>query len=78
MTLAILTGFVLGSLNKIWPWKETLTWRMNSHGLQVPVNEQSVSPFTFEGDPQLLYAVILATIGFFSILFLEKMAVKNE
>jgi putative membrane protein len=78
MTLAILTGFVLGSLNKIWPWKETLTWRMNSHGLQVPVNEQSVSPFTFEGDPQLLYAIILATIGFFSILFLEKMAGKNE
>ncbi|MFT6755118.1 MAG: putative membrane protein [Urechidicola sp.] len=78
MTLAILTGFVLGSLNKIWPWKETLTWRMNSHGLQVPVNEQSVSPFTFEGDPQLLYAIILAIIGFFSILFLEKMAVKNE
>jgi len=78
MTLAILTGFVLGSLNKIWPWKETLTWRMNSHGLQVPVNEQSVSPYTFEGDPQLLYAVILAIIGFFSIFFLEKMAVKNE
>jgi putative membrane protein len=23
-TLAILTGFVLGSLNKIWPWKKTL------------------------------------------------------
>lgn len=78
MTLAILTGFVLGSLNKIWPWKETLTWRMNSHGIQVPVNEQSVSPFTFQGDPQLLYAIILSIVGFFTILILEKMAVKNE
>ena len=78
MTLAILTGFVLGSLNKIWPWKETLTWRMNSHGLQVPVNERSVSPFTFQGDPQLLYAIILSIVGFFSILILEKIAVKNE
>ena len=78
MTLAILTGFVLGSLNKIWPWKETLTWRMNSHGLQVPVNEQSVSPFVFEGDPQLLYAIILSILGFISILVLEKIAVKNE
>ena len=78
MTLAVLTGFVIGSLNKIWPWKETLTWRMNSHGLQVPVNEQSVSPFTFEGDPQLLYAILLSIVGFFSILILEKIAVKNE
>ena len=78
MTLAILTGFVLGSLNKIWPWKETLTWRMNSHGLQVPVNERSVSPFVFEGDPQLLYAIILSILGFISILVLEKIAVKNE
>ncbi|TXE09511.1 DUF368 domain-containing protein [Gelidibacter salicanalis] len=24
-TLAVLTGFIFGSLNKIWPWKETLT-----------------------------------------------------
>ena len=29
-TLAVLTGFIIGSLNKIWPWKETLTWRTNS------------------------------------------------
>lgn len=25
LTLSILTGFVFGSLNKIWPWKKTLT-----------------------------------------------------
>src|SRR5690606_35067103 len=43
-TLAVLTGFILGSLNKIWPWKETLTTRVNSHGIEVPFNEQSVSP----------------------------------
>ncbi|MBQ5945259.1 DUF368 domain-containing protein [bacterium] len=24
ITLASLTGFMLGSLNKIWPWKETI------------------------------------------------------
>ncbi|PKA83772.1 putative membrane protein [Ulvibacter sp. MAR_2010_11] len=24
-TLALLTGFIVGSLNKVWPWKETLT-----------------------------------------------------
>lgn len=73
-TLAVLTGFILGSLNKIWPWKETLTWRLNSHGVKVPFNEQSVSPFSYDGDPQLMMAIILAIIGFAVIIFLEKLA----
>src|SRR5690606_22838206 len=30
VTLALLTGFIFGSLNKIWPWKEVLTWRKDS------------------------------------------------
>jgi len=78
LTLAVLAGFVFGSLNKIWPWKETLTWRTNSHGIEVPLNEQSISPFSFEGDPQLLFAVGLAVVGFLTIILLEKIAVKNE
>ena len=77
-TLAVLTGFILGSLNKIWPWKETLTWRTNSHGIQVPLNEQSISPFSFDGENQLVIAIILAIVGFLMILVLEKIAVKNE
>jgi putative membrane protein len=76
-TLGVLTGFIIGSLNKIWPWKETLTWRANSHGVQVPFNQQSVSPFSFE-DSQLFVAAGLAIIGFGLILLLEKIAVKKE
>jgi putative membrane protein len=77
-TLAVLTGFIIGSLNKIWPWKETLTWRTNSHGLKVPFNQQSVSPFSFEGDSQLMPAIILAIVGFALILLMEKLAVKKQ
>lgn len=73
-TLAVLTGFILGSLNKIWPWKETLTWRVNSHGVKMPFNEQSVSPFSFDGDPQLMMATILLLSGFAVIIVLEKLA----
>lgn len=76
-TLAVLTGFIIGSLNKIWPWKETLTWRTNSHGEKVPFNQQSVSPLAFE-DNQLMYAIVLAVIGFSLILLLEKLAVKKD
>lgn len=77
ITLAVLTGFVAGSLNKIWPWKEVLTWRTNSKGVKVPLNDQSISPFTFEGDNQLVLAIVFAIIGFAVILILEKTAVKK-
>ena len=73
-TLAVLTGFILGSLNKIWPWKETLTWRLDSHGVKIPFNEQSVSPFSYQGDPQLIMAIILLIGGFLLIILLEKLA----
>ncbi len=74
LTLAVLTGFILGSLNKIWPWKETLTWRINSHGENVPFNEQSISPFSFDGNPQLMAAILLSIVGFAVIIVLEKIA----
>jgi putative membrane protein len=77
-TLAVLTGFIIGSLNKIWPWKETLTWRTNSHGIKVPFNQQSVSPFSFDGDSELMMSIILAVIGFGLILLMEKLAVKKQ
>ncbi|MDA9316643.1 DUF368 domain-containing protein [Polaribacter sp.] len=78
LTLAVLTGFIIGSLNKIWPWKETLTWRTNSHGVKVPFNQQSVSPFSFDEDPQLMLAVAFSILGFVLILGLEKLAVKKQ
>lgn len=73
-TLVALTGFIIGSLNKIWPWKQTLTYRINSHGIKVPFNEKSISPFAYEGDSQLLLAIILAIVGFVLILFMERVA----
>lgn len=77
-TLAVLTGFIIGSLNKIWPWKETITWRTNSHGEQVPFNQQSVLPSNFDGDAQLLFAILLAFIGFALILGMEKLATQKN
>lgn len=77
-TLAVLTGFIIGSLNKIWPWKETLTWRTNSHGIEVPLKQQSVSPFSFDGDPKLMLAIVLAVVGFGLILLMERLAVKKD
>jgi putative membrane protein len=76
--LVVLTGIMLGSLNKVWPWKETISTYINSHGVSKPLLEQSISPFSFKGDPQLTMAIVLAAIGFVIILIMEKLAVQKK
>jgi putative membrane protein len=77
LTIAILTGFLIGSLNKIWPWKETISTRINSHGETVPFIQNNVFPSDFSGDNQLIFAIIMALIGLGLILLLERVASKN-
>lgn len=77
ITLSVLTGFVFGSLNKIWPWKKVLESKIIGEKLIV-LKEESILPYNFEGESQLVYAVILAIIGFLTIVLLERMAIKNE
>ena len=76
LTLALLTGFILGSLNKIWPWKLVLETKIIGDKI-IPLKEQNVSPFNFEGDTQLMFAIIVAIIGFSLIFILEKVASKK-
>ncbi|MFV0248528.1 MAG: DUF368 domain-containing protein [Tenacibaculum sp.] len=76
-TLAVLAGFILGSLNKIWPWKKALLHRVNSEGTLMPLYELSVLPSSYRGNPQLLAAITLAVLGFSAIVLLEKTAVKK-
>ncbi|WP_264559179.1 DUF368 domain-containing protein [Flavobacterium sp. N2270] len=77
-TLAMLIGFMIGSLNKVWPWKEVLETRINSHGKTVPFLEKSILPQNFEGDAQVILAIILATFGFLVIYGMEKVAAHLE
>lgn len=82
LTLALLTGLMLGSLNKVWPWKETLTWRTDSHGLRVPLLEQNLLPGTYSDltgqDPQLMLAILLAVAGVALVLGLEWFAGRGQ
>ncbi|MBE7687628.1 DUF368 domain-containing protein [Tenacibaculum finnmarkense] len=75
--LIALTGLMLGSLNKVWPWKTVLTTYTDRHGVVKPLLEKSVLPFSYDGNPELMYASILIIIGFLLILLLEKLAVKK-
>lgn len=78
ITLAILTGFIFGSLNKVWPWKKTLTWHTDSEGIKKAILQESVSPFSFEGESHFLPAIILMIIGFLTIFILERIGSRKS
>ncbi|MEL0456946.1 DUF368 domain-containing protein [Flavobacteriaceae bacterium SZ-1-7] len=77
ITLAVLTGFIFGSLNRVWPWKNTLTWHTNSNGIKTPLLQESISPLAFEGNNQLAFAIILMVLGFLTIFILERLGSKK-
>ncbi|MFT4993272.1 MAG: putative membrane protein [Paraglaciecola sp.] len=76
LTLALLGGFMLGSLNKVWPWKHTLEFTLNRHGKEMPLVQENILPATFEtlsAQPAYLwYSIILMVVGAGIVLLLEK------
>lgn len=77
LILAILTGFMIGALNKIWPWKEVLEYRTSHDGAKVPFLERSILPNAYSEDPQIMLALVFIVIGFLSIFLLERIAVRK-
>lgn len=78
ITLAFLAGLMVGSLNKVWPWKQALTWMTDSHGKLQPLLQENLWPDQFAklagADPQLLLAICLALGGAALVLGLEGLA----
>ena len=77
-TLAVLTGFMIGALNKIWPWKEVLQFRKNSHGEEIPFIERSILPGGYHADPKMMAALFCMLAGFMIIFLLEFVANKKK
>lgn len=75
VTVAVLMGFMVGSLNKVWPWKETVETYLDSHGVAQPLVQTNIAPGTFEqltGQPSLLVqAILLGIVGFMAIYGIE-------
>ncbi|QNJ98372.1 DUF368 domain-containing protein [Constantimarinum furrinae] len=78
LILAILTGFMIGALNKIWPWKEVLEYRLNHDGEKIPFLEKSIFPTSYPDDPKILLAMVFIVLGFLSIFILERIAIQKK
>ena len=81
-TIAVLTGFILGSLSTLWPWKETIYLKnpdgsfLMKRGEQVIAAYENFMPKSFSNE--LIIALILMILGGFSIVFIEYIASKSK
>ena len=73
ITIAVLSGFMLGSLNKVWPWKETIETYTDSHGVIKPLVETNIMPNQYVGE-----AIGLMIFGFALVDFLEKLSTQTS
>lgn len=82
VTVALLTGFMVGSLNKVWPWKHTLQTYTDRHGEVKPLVQENVMPNEYlqltGQEPYLLYAVLLAIFGFLLVYLVDHFTSDNS
>jgi putative membrane protein len=70
VTMALLTGFMIGSLWKVWPWKLTTATYLDRHGVEKPLTQANVLPEHY--DSYLIICVAVAIFGFLFVYLLEK------
>ncbi|AHM60941.1 hypothetical protein D770_13435 [Flammeovirgaceae bacterium 311] len=78
VAVALLAGFMIGSLNKVWPWKVVTEFYMDSKGVQKPLVTESVWPTEFAistgQQPHVLWAVLFAALGILLVVGIEKVS----
>ena len=74
-TMALLTGFLFGSLAVVWPWKHVLDWVVGSHGQLKPAQQVPVLPAQFleqtGTDPAVILCVALMVTGFLVVWLID-------
>jgi len=75
-TMALLVGLMLGSLRKIWPWKETLTTFLDRHGKVGPGLQVNILPPDL--DIEVMLAFVFALLGFAVVICLHYWELKRN
>lgn len=74
-TMALLTGFLFGSLAVVWPWKRVLAWVEGSHGQLKPAQQMPVLPTDYlvhtGQDPRIWFCVTLVVLGFVAVWWID-------
>lgn len=77
-TIALLTGFVFGSLSIIWPWKEAVLHPslLDRHGEPMLIGYERFFPTTWSSND--LWGMGAILLGIASIIAIELLASKNQ
>lgn len=81
-TLAVLTGFMLGSLVKLWPWKQTLSYQLRDDGSKIPLVQEPILPDVYYeitgSEPEIGLAIGTAIFGLVMVLVIDWLATKRD
>lgn len=79
-TVALFAGLMIGSLNKIWPWREVHEYATTIQGHRIPAFDTSILPWRYleitGKDPQVFYAILMMASGVFMVVLIEKIAAR--
>jgi putative membrane protein len=78
--VALFAGLMIGSLNKIWPWREVVEYATTIEGHRIPAFDKSILPWRYfevtGKDPQVFYAILMMAAGVFMVVLIEKITAR--
>ena len=78
--IALFAGLMIGSLNKIWPWREVIEYTTTPQGKRIPAFDKSILPWryleTTGKDPEVFYAILMMALGVLIVVIIEKIAAR--
>jgi putative membrane protein len=81
-TICFLTGFMIGALSKLWPWKKVMDSVIDHHGELIPLVEKNISPSTYHNltglNPMLLGSLACCLLGAVAIGILQTLSQKED
>ena len=76
LMVACLTGLMLGSLRKVWPWKETISGLEGVNGKAATLIQANILPAQWDG--AVLSAISLMVLGLAAVLLLERLGDRSS
>ena len=75
--LSVLSGFLFGSLLKVWPFRRIIETRINSEGVVEPFITRPELP-EINNIEEIIFFVIFSLLGYFLIHFLQKKSIEDN
>ena len=75
-TIALLTGFMVGSLIKIWPWQQIIQ-QEGDNAISRPIFPSQFEQI-YSKNPQIATAIIMAVLGIALVVIVEYWAAKGK